>query len=89
MDSPVATGHEARQVLESEFGMDMDGFISLAVECKEIIHDNAEIYQVQLTGSIDCEELLDCGTQPVHGRGHGSRHRLGQPRRVARQEETL
>lgn len=50
--------YEARQLLESEFGMNMDGFISLAVECKEIIHDSAELYQVKLSGSIDCEELL-------------------------------
>ncbi len=51
--------NEARQLLESEFGMSMDGFITLAVDCKEIVYDSADVYDVRLTGSIDCEALLN------------------------------
>ena len=41
-----------------EFDLDMDGFITLAIDCKEIIRDSATIYQVALQGDIDCEELV-------------------------------
>ncbi len=56
-DCPQVT--EARTLLESEFGMDLDGFITLAVDCKEIIRDSATLYHVQLAGEIDCEELVN------------------------------
>jgi HD-like signal output (HDOD) protein len=51
--------NEVRLLLESEYGLDMDGFITLAVDCKEIIRTTAAIYQVQLSGHIDCEELVN------------------------------
>lgn len=50
--------NDARQLLEAEFGLDMDAFITLAVDCKEVIRDSAALYQVQFPGKIDCEELL-------------------------------
>ncbi len=56
-DSPQV--QQARQLLESEFGMDLDGFITLAVDCKAIIRDSAETYSVKLAGEIDCEALLN------------------------------
>ena len=50
--------HEVRRLLEAGFGLDLDGFITLAVECREIVHENAELYNVQLAGEIDCDALL-------------------------------
>ena len=49
---------EGRALLESHFGLDLDGFITLAVECKETIQENAQIYQVELACDIDCDALL-------------------------------
>lgn len=49
---------ETRRFLTSEFGLDLDGFISLAAECKRNITDNAELFRVELAGSIDCDALL-------------------------------
>ncbi len=49
----------ARMLLESEFGLDLDGFITLAVDCKELIRDNASLYHVQLKGEINCEDLVN------------------------------
>lgn len=50
--------HAARQLLEAEFSLNLDGFITLAVDCKEIIRQYATVYQVQLCGEIDCDQLL-------------------------------
>ena len=36
----------------------MDGFISLAVECKNEIQSSADLFRVTLAGSIDCKDLL-------------------------------
>ncbi len=49
----------ARELMESEFNMDMDGFITLAIHCKQTIKETAETYQVNLVGDIDCDQLLD------------------------------
>jgi HD-like signal output (HDOD) protein len=40
-----------------EFRLDLDGFIDLAIECKTDIQSQAEIFRVDLHGSIDCEAL--------------------------------
>lgn len=48
---------EVQQLLQSEFRLDLDGFITLAVECKQDIADSAELFRVELAGSIDCEAL--------------------------------
>ncbi len=53
--------HETRQLVEREFGLDMDKFIALAIDCKEIVNDSASIYQVRLGGKIDCQELVKVG----------------------------
>lgn len=50
--------HEARRLLDSEFGIGTDGFITLAIECKRAIDESGRIYQVQFSGRIDCDELL-------------------------------
>lgn len=50
--------HEARRLLDSEFGVGTDGFITLAVECKRAINESARIYQVHFSRQIDCDELL-------------------------------
>ena len=50
--------NEARRLLQHEFGLDMDGFITLAIDCKDVIRDAASLYQVHLPGKIDCQELL-------------------------------
>ncbi|MHB0956110.1 MAG: HDOD domain-containing protein [Pirellulaceae bacterium] len=49
---------DARALLESHFGLDLDGFITLAIECKEMLQENAQIFRVQLTGEIDCDALI-------------------------------
>jgi HD-like signal output (HDOD) protein len=55
-DSPNVD--QVRRLLASQFELDLDGFISLAMECKEIIHENAEAFGVELEGSVDCAALL-------------------------------
>jgi len=47
----------ARQWLERHFGMDLDGFIGLANECKQEIMDSAEFFSVKLKGRIDVSAL--------------------------------
>jgi HD-like signal output (HDOD) protein len=46
-----------RQFFRREFQLDLDGFIALAVDCKRDILSQAEIFCVDLQGSIDCEAL--------------------------------
>jgi len=50
---------EARRLLESEFQLDLDGFISLALESKRVIAENAQLFQVALADQIDCDGLLE------------------------------
>ena len=50
--------NEARALVESQFQLDLDGFITLAVECKKSIQENAETFQVTLANEIDCDALL-------------------------------
>ncbi len=51
--------NEARTLVESECQIDLDGFITLAVECKQAIEENARTFQVSLASSIDCDALLE------------------------------
>jgi len=48
---------EAQAFLAENFDLDIDGFISLAVACKADIERSVEVFRVEMTGSIDCEEL--------------------------------
>ncbi len=56
---------ESRQVaaskalLQEEYGLDLDGYIALAVDCKREIQENADLFGVTLTGTIDCDALLE------------------------------
>lgn len=54
---------EARRLLEVEFGMGLDDFITLAMECKEAIQDSARTFQVNLAAEIDCDALLEQARQ--------------------------
>ena len=49
---------EAQQFLAAQFDLDLDGFISLAVECKNDIQSSADLFRVTLPGAIDCKDLL-------------------------------
>ncbi len=79
----------ARSLLESEFGLDLDGFITLAVDCKEIIRDNAQLYHVQLRGEIDCEELVHQARQRYMDEAMEAAIDWDSLAAVARQEEFL
>lgn len=49
---------DARQLLDSQFGIDLDEFITLALDCKNIVEEMAATFNVQLGGTIDCTRLL-------------------------------
>jgi HD-like signal output (HDOD) protein len=49
---------ETQEFLRAQFDIDLDGFISLAVECKNDIQSSADLFRVTLAGSIDCKDLL-------------------------------
>jgi HD-like signal output (HDOD) protein len=46
-----------RNCLERCYGIDLDGFIDLALVCKEAIAEQAELLQVRLADKIDCERV--------------------------------
>ncbi len=46
-----------RSCLERFYGVDLDGFIDLALICKEAMAEHAELLQVRLVDKIDCERL--------------------------------
>jgi HD-like signal output (HDOD) protein len=48
---------EIQKFFRAEFEIDLDGFIALAVECKRDILAQAEIFCVDLQGSIDCDAI--------------------------------
>lgn len=79
----------ARQLLESEFGMDLDDFITLAVDCKEIIRDNADMYRVTLSQEIDCEALLNQARQQYMEEAMEAAIDWDSLAAVARQDELL
>jgi len=50
---------DAQRLLLGEFGLDLDGFISLVLKCKSDIAENAELFHVELMGSINCDALME------------------------------
>jgi HD-like signal output (HDOD) protein len=50
---------EAQRLLLERFDLGLDGFISLALKCKSDIAENADLFHVELVGSINCDALLE------------------------------
>jgi HD-like signal output (HDOD) protein len=50
---------ETQEFLTAQFDIDLDGFISLVVACKNDIQSSADLFRVTLAGSIDCKDLLN------------------------------
>jgi len=50
---------KSQELLKSNFGLDLDGYIDLAVNCQREISDSAEMFGVTLPGEIDCDMLLE------------------------------
>jgi hypothetical protein len=48
-----------RLSLQRAFGIDTDGFISLALACKQELAEQAQLFDVSLTESLDCQLLLE------------------------------
>jgi len=48
---------ECRQLLEHEYRLDMDGFISLVVEMKDLITQSEEIFGVKVLAEVDPEAI--------------------------------
>lgn len=48
---------EVRRFLEQHFGIDLDGLITLATDCKQEILDSAEMFSIRLEGKIDIDLL--------------------------------
>lgn len=53
----------AREYLEKHFDLNLDGFIDLAVACREDIEESASIFGVELSTSVSCEQLLATARQ--------------------------
>jgi hypothetical protein len=49
---------EAQTFLAAEFDVDLDGFISLAVGCKDDVESSASLFRVTLAASVDFHDLL-------------------------------
>ena len=47
----------ARQWLAAQFGLDLDGLITLAVECRTDISEKAKLFRADLNVTIDCDAL--------------------------------
>jgi HD-like signal output (HDOD) protein len=47
----------ARRILQTEFNVDLDSFITLAVDTQRAVTNCSEMYRVRLTGQIDCDSL--------------------------------
>ncbi len=47
----------ARQWLATQFGLDLDGFITLAVGCRTDISEKAKLFRADLNITIDCDAL--------------------------------
>jgi HD-like signal output (HDOD) protein len=52
----------ARRLLATEFDVDLDGFITLALECRDDVTLKAKLFRVDLGDSIDCDELRAVAT---------------------------
>jgi len=50
---------DAQRLLLGEFGLDLEGFVSLVLKCKSDIAENAELFHVELMGSINCDALKE------------------------------
>jgi HD-like signal output (HDOD) protein len=46
-----------RRLLATEFDLDVDGFITLAQECRDDVAQKAKLFRADLDGTIDCDEL--------------------------------
>jgi HD-like signal output (HDOD) protein len=53
----------ARAWVQTHFGLDMDGFIDLALGSKNDVLLNAELFNIRLGPDIDCQALLDQARQ--------------------------
>ncbi len=51
--------HHARGFLEMHFDIDIDGFIDLAVECKEDVAQGAEVFQIRMQEEMDCDAIME------------------------------
>jgi HD-like signal output (HDOD) protein len=47
-----------RRLLMNYFSLDLDGFISLAVDCRARIQETASMFGVIIDGTVDCDTLL-------------------------------
>jgi len=50
---------DAQRLLLGQFGLDLDAFISLVIRCKSEIAENAELFHVEMLGSINCDALME------------------------------
>jgi HD-like signal output (HDOD) protein len=50
---------ETQQFLQTDFHLDLDGFISFALGCKKDILDSAAAFRVDLQGTIDCDAIRE------------------------------
>ena len=51
---------ETQNLLTSQFGFDMDGFIDLVMNCKQRVDDTADMFRVEASASeMDTDTLLD------------------------------
>jgi HD-like signal output (HDOD) protein len=48
-----------RLSLHRAFGLDTDGFITLALACKQELTEQAQLFDVNLAESLDCQALVD------------------------------
>ena len=47
----------ARDAMRDVYRIDVDGFISLVLACKERVVESQSLFGVQLNGEINCEEI--------------------------------
>jgi HD-like signal output (HDOD) protein len=50
----------ARDTVSDIYHIDVDGFISLVLSCKERVQESLAVFDVQLMGEINCEEIIRC-----------------------------
>lgn len=49
----------ARQRVRDDYGIDTDGFIDLAVECRDDVISQQQLFAIHLNGAIDCEAIRE------------------------------
>ena len=57
----------AQQLLEESISIDVDGFISLAIDIQLSIQENAELFSVSIDETIDCDKLLEAANKQSLG----------------------